>query len=589
MAIGDYDPTVWQNGAGVGHPPINEDNLNHFEEKIDEIDDYLYNLMQNYRFDSLKRYFWMRNCKEIHMFDDEGDWTPTAGTRVEEASDPITGNEDVTFCDDDNVAGIIEMHDDTVNLDLTEFNDELESTTDDIICLSISILNHTAFSAGLTLRIGEDNANYYSITWPMNETGRVTFMAKKSDFAQTGVPAGGWGLITYISLETTTLINKFGFTISCLSLMMYRNDPINDGQGQPFQIYSGSAWNNFFEQDEDVVGPPIIFMSKWNLHFDPNINDLGIQCLNDSILSEQYDGLKIKSDVTNFVWQSIMLVRYDDYTNNMTWFVDDDNYATTWIDDDDFTLLVNEAGAPTDYTFTLNTSLDHGERVEIKLEKNGDTIRATLIKGNERIAILEHETTIDTDTEGDLYFGYDDAGLCFIPDFMVSNINNMDLDSWDKPKIVYKQYDETQNNLANLQNDDDLYANLPPNGMFEISVFLIIDANHDTPDFQFDYTISGTCTVLNRRVGAGMGISSTNGYDSEYINISAALYTQAKYVGVDSAGYASVIDSMLVKTGVTGGRIQLRWAQYVAHASDTILIAGSWMKITKVDQLQRNR
>jgi uncharacterized protein YheU (UPF0270 family) len=578
MAAGDYVPTVWQNGEGVGHPPINAANLNNIEAKLLELDTLLINA-ENYRFDSLKRYFWARNCKEIHMFDDENDWAAiNASTSLGEASDPDTGNEDVNFYDNDNVAGDIGMDDTIASIDLTKFNDEESSTTDDVICLNVSILNYTAFTAGLTLKIGEDNGNYYSYTFAMTESGRVTFQAKKSAFGQTGVPAGGWGAITYVALETTTAANKLGFTITGLSLMMYRNDPDNDGYGNPFQIYDGSAWSSFFEQNTDM----------WNLHFDPNLNDLCIQLLNDSNDTDEYDGLKVRSNIINFVWKSIMHCRYDDYSSIMTWYIDSDNYACAWIDDDDFTLLVNEAGVPHSETFTLNTSLDYGERLEIKLEKNSDTLRATLEKGNEIVKVLEYETSIDAVTQGDLYFGYDDVGLSMIPDFMISNVNNMNLDSWDRPKIIYKQYDEIVNNTAVLQNDDDLYAYLPPNSFLQISVFLYVDADSDTPDFKCAYVSTG-CTVLTRRVGFGMGVSSTSGYDSETLNPAAEQETVEKDYGVDQIGLASIIEHFLVKTGTSGGTIRLQWAQNAAHASDTTLREGSWMKIEKVDLGQRIR
>jgi hypothetical protein len=575
MAAGDYTRTTWQNGEGVGHPPINAANLNNIEAKLLEIDTLLINA-ENYRFGSLKRYFWARNCKEIHMFDYSADWTPTAGTTVAEASNPDTGNEDVAFSDSDNVAGIIEMHDTSISLDLTEFNDEESSGTDDVIVLNVDILDHTAFSAGLTLRIGEDNLNYYSYTFAMNESGRVTFQAKKSDFATTGAPVGGWGLITYISLETTTLINKFGFTITGLSLMMYRNDPDNDGHGNPFQIYDGSAWSSFFEQNTDM----------WNLHFDPNLNDLCIQLLNDSNDTDEYDGLKVRSNIINFVWKTIMHCRYDDYSSIMTWYIDSDNYAAAWIDDDDFTLLLNEAGVPHSETFTLNTSLDYGERLEITLEKNSDTLRTILKKGNEIVKVLEYETSIDAETQGDLYFGYDDVGLCFIPDFMISNVNNMDLDSWDRPKIVVKKYDESHASTTVLQNDDELYAYLPPNAYFKIEAFIQYYSASATPDLKTDWDTSGVSKVSNKCY-IGPATSNVNTLDT---NINTATYGIGADVsyGADGSLQSFAYEEFLIYSGTNGGYVNFRWAQNVSNATDMTVKAGSHLIITKVDQLQQN-
>jgi len=585
MAAGDYIRTTWQNGAGVGHPPINEDNLNNIEEKILELDTLLINA-ENYRFDSLKRYFWARNCKEIHMFDDEDDWAAiNASTSLGEASDPDTGNEDVNFYDNDNVAGDIGMDDTIASIDLTKFNDEESSTTDDVICLNVSILNYTAFTAGLTLKIGEDNGNYYSYTFAMTESGRVTFQAKKSAFGQTGVPAGGWGAITYVALETTTAANKLGFTITGLSLMMYRNDPDNDGYGNPFQIYDGSAWSSFFEQEKDDVGHPVI-IQQWNLHYDPNLNDVCIQLLNDSNDNEIYNGLKIRSGIINFVWKSIMHCRYDDYSSIMTWYIDSDNYACAWIDDDDFTLLVNEGGAPHSETFTLNTSLDYGERLEITLEKNSDTLRAILEKGNEIVKVLEYETSIDAVTQGDLYFGYDDVGLCLIPDFMISNVNNMDLDNWDKPKIVVKKYDTSRDTTTTLADDPELYAYLPPNAYFKIEAFIQYYSASATPDLKTDWDTNGVSKVTNKCV-MGPATSNTATTNTNMNSTTYGIGSDVAY-GADGSLQSFAYEEFLIYSGTSGGYVKFRWSQYVSNGTSVTVKAGSHLIITKVDQLQQN-
>lgn len=577
MAAGDYTKTVWQNGEGVGHPPINETNLNNIENKLEENDTLLYSNTLNYRFNSIKKYFWARNCKEINMFDDSSLWTGV-GADIAEASDPVTGNQDVRFYDTDNVAGDIYMHDTIASFDLTEFNDEEESTTDDIIVLSVDILDHTAFSAGLTLKIGEDNLNYYSYTWPMNEDGRVTFMAKKSDFAMTGFPIAGWGVLAYIELKTTTNVNAFGKYITGLSLMMYRNDPDNDGDANPYQIYDGSSWNNFFNQSTPL----------WNLHYDPNKNDLCMQLLNDENDSSIWNSLKVRNSIINFVWQSIFYINYDKYTNNMTWYINSNNYFTCWIDNDDFTLTIVEAGASTPYTFTLNNTLNWGERLEIKLEKNGSTIRATLIKGYEIIKVLEHETSIDEETAGDLYFGYDDVGLCLIPDFMISDINNMDIDSWDNPKLVIKKYTEDLDTSTTIQNDDELYAYLPPNSMFEVKMNLSVDCASNTPDFKWAWTSTGI-TLVGNRYSTAPATSVTSVIAAEALRQTAntSLATELT-AGLDSDGNARIEEEFIIKTGTNGAYIRLKWAQNVSNASVVSVIAGSYLKFTKCNILQQN-
>jgi len=574
MAAGDYIRSIWQNGPGVGHPPINEDNLNNIEEKLEELDGLLANTF-NYRFEDLKKYFWMRNCKDIANFEDDTDWTGV-GCNVGAASGPNAGNASTAFADSDNVASTIYIHNTVPSINLTEFNDEKASTTDDIISFSVHLFDYTKLT-NITVKLGDDNVDNYSYTWNVTEGKQVTFQAKKSDFATNGVPSG-WNDITYIHIQSDTKANASFSWITPMVLTMYRNDPVSDGDGQAFQIYSGSAWSNFFTQENNA----------WNLLLDPKINDLGIQALDDYNDSEIWDGLNVKSDVISFFWKSIMHNYCASYTNNMTWFVDDDNYATAWIDNNDFTLLINEAGVPTDYTFTLNTSLAQGERLEITLEKNVDTIRATLVKGNERIAILEHETTIDSETEGDLYFGFDDFGLCFIPDFIISNVNNLDLDSWDRPKVVIKQADESTSADTTLNDDSELYVYLPPNSMFEIFMSIDYYTNANvTPDIKVAWNLTNVEMVTYRKcVGLDIGAATYYGDVKTYTRGSANVIS---YGGSDTADvYLHANETAIVKTNTTGGIVTLQWAQSASNANATTVKAGSYIKATKLDLLQQN-
>jgi hypothetical protein len=271
----------------------------------------------------------------------------------------------------------------------------------------------------------------------------------------------------------------------------------------------------------------------------------------------------------------------------MTWYIDSDNYACAWIDDDDFTLLVNEAGVPHSETFTLNTSLDYGERLEITLEKNSDTLRATLEKGNEIIKVLEYETSIDAETEGDLYFGYDDVGLSLIPDFMISNVNNTDLDSWDKPKIVIKKYDQSTDTDVVLTADSELYAYLPPNSIFEIELNCVYICDSATPDIRVSWGLSGNLEQVTKRIVSGAGSAITNLYAAEEIRKYAADLSENNYYGGLNV-FGSFTEKFLVKTGVAGGKIEFEWAQMTSSGDSTTVKAGSYLKITKIEQLQQN-
>lgn len=579
MASGDYTKTVWQNGAGVGHPAINEDNLNNIEDKIDELDSELA-YSGNYRFRELLEYFWNKNCKIIHLFDDEDDWTGSSGGEtIRESSEPRTGNQDVGFYDNNDVGGTIGIYDAIDSIDLTKFNDGSSSSTSDIISISLTILDDTLWNS-VTVKLGDDAANYYYKTFTVNAGDlNVTYEAKKSDFTTVGAPSG-WDDITYVLIEGETAALASGSDLFCRILSLYRNDPDNDGSSGPFQIYKGSisGWENFFTESSE----------NWHIYLNPFYNSLGLQCLSSIESTDDFDSLKVKSNVISFVWKTLMSIQDEGtyQSTSMTWYVNSNNYAVTYIDSDTFYLVVNEAGVPTSHSVALDNSLIIKEKVEIKLEKNNDTIIATMFKNGEIDKILEHETTISSTTSGDLFFGIKDGRpRSFIHDFLISNINNMDLDFWDKPKIVRKMFDEVINNSDTLQDDNELYFYLPPNSFFEVEANLYVDANSDTPDVSITFDITGGAVENTRRIGCGMGTSSTNGYNSEYSNFAAEPVGSGGNYGVDSTGYSSIIQKFLVYTNHTGGKIQLKWAQYTAHASDTTMKEGSYIKVTKVDRL----
>lgn len=571
MSAGDYVRNTWQNGAGVGHPPINATNLNNIESKLLELDTLMANDFENYRFEKIKQYFWQRNCKEIHMFDDSSLWG-TSGCTASESSTPITGLQDLAINDSDNLAGTIYVDDTISVLDLEKFNDGEASGTDDIIAFSVYLFTHPFFTS-ITLWLGADSGNYWTYTWNPTESYQVTFQAKKSAFG-VGAGAPDWGNIAYVRLTiVTTAGAQFRYVIP-LALMMYRNDPVSDGVANPFQLYDGATWTNFFEQNTPL----------WNLYFDYAVNEVGIICLNDYNLSAQWDGLKVKSSIINFVWKTVFHT-YTDYTNVMVWYYDSNNMIKCWIDNDDFTLDVVEAGVSSPYTFTLSTSLEK-ELLTIKLEKNETKIIATLVKGNEPVSILEHTTTISVSLAGDLYFGYDTRGLSFITDFEISYRNNISLDVWDKPKLIIKKNGQQKINDAVAALDPELYCYLPPNMMFTFDVTLKFKTNANaTPDIRISWTSSGL-SYVSRRTCLSIPSNTTNPYDTNVYFIETSLSTTVAY-GCDASSNPSVAyEKFILKTGSSGGYLALLWAQNVSNAAYTELMEYSNIVITPLQLLQ---
>jgi hypothetical protein len=135
---------------------------------------------------------------------------------------------------------------------------------------------------------------------------------------------------------------------------------------------------------------------------------------------------------------------------------------------------------------------------------------------------------------------------------------------------VRKLVDETVNNSATLQNDDVLLASVAANQAYEFELFLLYNSG-TTPDFKFGWTFPSGLVMAYAVFAAGGG--TFLGYGQ----------TQATVPVIDGAG--SQIGA-LCKGSISGtysaGTLQLQWAQGAANASNTILMAGSYLRLKPV-------
>ena len=137
------------------------------------------------------------------------------------------------------------------------------------------------------------------------------------------------------------------------------------------------------------------------------------------------------------------------------------------------------------------------------------------------------------------------------------------------PTIVLKSSDETVNNSNALQNDDDLLFAIGANEdwIFQFSIFCI---SGTTPDTKFAITVPAAGTFLI------WGIGQARVTDAALITyaIAQTVSGTALVIGGIAANLQVVITGA-VSNGANAGNVQLQWAQQVANASDTKVLAGS--------------
>src|SRR4030066_53662 len=345
--------------------------------------------------------------------------------------------------------------------------------------------------------------------------------------------------------------------------------------------YTGSistGWNSFWPQKSDftTIGAP----GGWN-----SIDYIRVG----PVTAINSDGEYILMNLIQMVRQDPV---YSGYANPFQkymgaatgWVIVFDEYAELYITGNTFSLKVNEGGAATTTSIALTNNLLKNERVEFYFEKNIDTFRGILYKKGEAVKSLEYETSIATDSDGDVMLGQSgNNSYSLLTDFTVSNsMKDLTLETEYTPQIIKKRADETVNNSNVLQNDNDLVARLDPYSIYKIEV-VIGCVGITAGNFKCAYATTGDVSELTQRVNYGPSAQGTpNTYDTPINAILRNLANEQHY-GTDGVYGTSIVESFTVKTGPQGGTLQFQWAQVAATVGDLIVYAdSSYMVVEKV-------
>lgn len=149
-----------------------------------------------------------------------------------------------------------------------------------------------------------------------------------------------------------------------------------------------------------------------------------------------------------------------------------------------------------------------------------------------------------------------------------------------RPLYVRKASDETVNNSSTLQDDNELL--LTPS----ISHTYLLDgqifySTGTTPDLKLAFTFPTGAVLAWSLFGYKFDGSS---FESEYRTSTwqAASGTSNAVAGT-TATYDVVHVRGILRMSTTAGNLQLQWAQNTANASNTVVKADSWLRLTMVD------
>jgi len=141
----------------------------------------------------------------------------------------------------------------------------------------------------------------------------------------------------------------------------------------------------------------------------------------------------------------------------------------------------------------------------------------------------------------------------------------------DMARTIYKAADETVNNSTTLQNDDSLVLPVAANEVWYFQMNVLYTSS-GAADFKIGWTIPAAGALRWHAIyrnTAATDVVWAGGLETDVLSIAG---TSALAVMVFAT----------YKGGANAGDVQLQWAQNTAEVSDTKVLAGSAMIVTRL-------
>ena len=148
--------------------------------------------------------------------------------------------------------------------------------------------------------------------------------------------------------------------------------------------------------------------------------------------------------------------------------------------------------------------------------------------------------------------------------------------------MVTKYYDEALILSTTLQNDNELIIKLPSNSLFEVELVLIYSCSNTTPGMKVAWSASGDYELFSDgRVIIATDVNSTSYQDIALYMNNYALATPVA-IGTIGSGELPYYEKILIKTGDSGCKLQLQWAQNNISTTIIQVDKGSYIKARKL-------
>jgi hypothetical protein len=135
---------------------------------------------------------------------------------------------------------------------------------------------------------------------------------------------------------------------------------------------------------------------------------------------------------------------------------------------------------------------------------------------------------------------------------------------------VYKTVVETIISSSTLQNDDELFLSVAASTTYRFLARLVYTSG-TTPDIKFGFTYPTGTTATYTLLGIASGGATLSAFHQNETSVSAL---------EGGTGQACLMTGTWT-TSTTAGVIQLQWAQNTLTASNTQVLAGSFLELVK--------
>ena len=564
----NWTPVTYVNNSA---PHLTTINLNKNETALTSI----MGELNSYNNTSLKQaldYGIENNVKEIHNFENISDFTTNGDMSLDQvkSSDVICGIGGIAMQSNVTSASSIGVYDNITSIDLTAYPSGASASTSDYITLCFYVSDSTVFTT-LLLRLGDDDSNCY-YKYISLSTGWNFYSAKKSDFGTDGSPSG-WDDITFVRIYVSTknnsqldyiILNKLYLIRRISDTTIPSSLIVNDGEGN-------YDTNMYLEGNEYIV-----------TYFDKKIGKKGLH----NARPYSYDKVVIMGNVNCFSFKCEMYSKIDYYGGTIIWHIDYNNWISISIEND-LTIYeyINGSGSYV-AVGSLSGNIESGDRMELWIDKTADNIiRARLEVDGMKPVYAEAVSSFSSTLGGDLGITHDNANqYYFITDYVASSNPSIPLSNWSKSTniMVTKYYDEALILSTTLQNDNELIIKLPSNSLFEVELVLIYSCSNTTPGMKVAWSASGDYELFSDgRVIIATDVNSTSYQDIALYMNNYALATSVA-IGTIGSGELPYYEKILIKTGDSGCKLQLQWAQNNISTTIIQVDKGSYIKARKL-------